>query len=47
MKAFGLREPDLPKALEELADLLQKDALPRIDAVFEEAVKVFGFERFS
>lgn len=47
LKAFGLRDPNLPEALEELADLLQKDALPKIEAAFDDAVKVFGFERFS
>jgi hypothetical protein len=47
LKAFGLRDPDLPKALTELADILEKSALPKIEAAFQEAVTAFGFERFS
>ncbi|HYX27333.1 MAG TPA: hypothetical protein VE863_02105, partial [Pyrinomonadaceae bacterium] len=47
LKAFGLREPNLTKALAELSDLLQTDALPKIDALYEQAVNVFGFERYN
>lgn len=47
LKAFGLRDPDLPKALAELANILEKSALPKIDTAFNEAVTAFGFERFS
>lgn len=47
LKAFGLRDPNLPKAFEELADILESQALPKIDAVFDEAVERFGFERCS
>jgi hypothetical protein len=45
LKAFGLRDPDLPKALAELADILGKSALPKIEATFQEAVTAFGFQR--
>src|SRR6266403_1480225 len=44
LKAFGLREPDMSNALEELGELLQTDALPRIKTSFEDAVKAFGVE---
>ena len=47
LKAFGLRDPDLPNSLAELADILEKSALPKIEAAFQEAVTAFGFERFS
>lgn len=47
LKAFGLRDPDLPKALGELGDILEKSALPKIEAAFQQAVTDFGFERFS
>jgi hypothetical protein len=47
LKAFGLRDPDLPKALTELADILEKGALPKIEAAYRQAVTDFGFERFS
>ena len=45
IKAFGGREPDLGKALEELAQLLCTQGLPRIASVCAEAINKFGFEQ--
>jgi predicted SnoaL-like aldol condensation-catalyzing enzyme len=45
MKAFGAREPHLEKALEELAQLLCIQALPKIASVCTEAINKFGFEQ--
>lgn len=45
VKAFGVREADLPAALKELGSVLEQHALPKIVAAFDEAVTAFGFER--
>jgi hypothetical protein len=45
LKAFGVREADLPTALTELASILEQHAFPKIEAAFQEAVSVFGFQR--
>jgi hypothetical protein len=45
LKAFGLRDVNLTKALTELAAVLEAQVLPRIRAAFEAAVRDFGFER--
>jgi hypothetical protein len=47
IKPFGIREPDLEKALREFAALLDHEALPAIARVFDDAVGRFGFERFA
>jgi hypothetical protein len=47
LKAFGLRKPKLPKAMAELAAILGEQAASRIEAIFSDAVKVFGFEPLS
>lgn len=44
VKAFGAPEPDLGRALKELAALLESGAMPRIAAVGTEARSRFGFE---
>jgi hypothetical protein len=44
VKAFGAPEPDLGRALKELAVLLDSSALPKIATVSAEAVNRFGFE---
>lgn len=44
VKAFGAPEPDLGRALKELAVLLSSSALPKIATVSAEAVNRFGFE---
>lgn len=46
LKAFGVREADLPAALKELGSVLEGHALPKIEAAFDEAVTCFGFERY-
>jgi hypothetical protein len=45
IKAFGAREPQLAKALEELALLLNTKALPKIASVCADAVNRLGFEQ--
>jgi hypothetical protein len=45
IKAFGAREPHLQKALEELAVLLNTNALPKIATVCAETINRFGFEQ--
>jgi hypothetical protein len=45
IKAFGAREPHLEKALEELAQMLCIQALPKIASVCTEAINKFGFEQ--
>lgn len=44
VKAFGAPEPDLGRALKELAALLHSAALPKIAQVSAEAIQQFGFE---
>lgn len=44
VKAFGAPEPDLGRALKELAVLLDSSALTKIATVSAEAVNRFGFE---
>jgi len=44
VKAFGAPEPDLGRALKELAVLLDSSALPKIAKVSAEAIDRFGFE---
>jgi hypothetical protein len=45
LKAFGLRDVDLTRALNELAEVLQQQVLPKIRTTFDAAVAEFGFER--
>jgi hypothetical protein len=45
IKAFGVREPDLEKAIEELAALLDSGTLPKIASACAEAINRFGFEQ--
>lgn len=45
LKAFGVREPDLEKALREFASEVLPHVLKRIVDIHEEAVSRFGFER--
>lgn len=44
VKAFGAPEPDLGRALKELAALLDSSALPKIANVSAKAINRFGFE---
>ncbi len=44
VKAFGAPEPDLGRALKELAASLDSSALPKIAKVSAEAINRFGFE---
>jgi hypothetical protein len=44
VKAFGAPEPDLGRALKELAVFLESSALPKIANVSAEAINRFGFE---
>jgi hypothetical protein len=46
LKTFGLREPKLCEALKELAAVLENEVVPKVERLFNEAVKEFGFERF-
>jgi hypothetical protein len=45
VKAFGVREPDLERAIRELAVLLNSGALSKIVSVCAEAISRFGFEQ--
>lgn len=44
IKAFGVREPNLERAVAELAMILESGALPRIKEVCDCAINDFGFE---
>ena len=46
LKAFGLRDACMEDALEELAQLLQDEVVPKIEATFDQAIRDFGFEPF-
>jgi len=45
LKAFGLRDPNFKRALEELAEIFEQQVLPKIRTVFDTAVREFGFQR--
>ena len=46
IKAFGVREPDLERAIRDLDELLLGPAIQRIEHIHKEAVERFGFEQF-
>jgi hypothetical protein len=46
LKAFGLRDPNLVLALEELAEILEGQGLPKIKECFEIALRDFRFVRY-
>lgn len=47
IKAFGVREPNLEKAIHELAAILGAAALPKIVSICDDAIINFGFERVA
>lgn len=44
--AFGVREPNIERAMEELGSLLASQFLPVVEALVKEAVDKFGFENY-
>ncbi len=46
IKAFGVREPDLDRAIRNLAEILVGLAMQRMISIHTEALQRFGFEQF-
>ena len=46
IKAFGVREPDLDRAISDLAEILAGLAIQRMISIHRESLQRFGFEQF-